>query len=114
MACVFKSNRSVGKVKPMQSLFTLPLAGSFGELVLIGRMPCAGLREGKGEVEFVGCHKGTPLFVCGNNNRCFVLPTVPSFNKAKPRSVGPSQLTAKKTRINPSQRTMIWSKNVSH
>ena len=69
MACVFKSNRSVGKAKPMQSLFTLPLAGSFGELVLIGRMPCAGLREGKGEVEFVGCHKA--LFVCGNNESLF-------------------------------------------
>ena len=74
MACVFKSNRSVGKVKPMQSLFTLPLAGSFGELVLIDRMPCAGLREGKGEVEFVGCHKGTPLFVCGNNESLFRSP----------------------------------------
>ena len=105
MACVFKSNRSVGKAKPMQSLFTLPLAGSFGELVLIGRMPCAGLREGKGEVEVA--IRVLPYLFAEITNRCFVLPTVPSFNKAKPKSVGPSQLTAKKTRINPSQRTMI-------
>ena len=70
----FQEQSQCRKSKTDESLFTLPLAGSFGELVLIGRMPCAGLREGKGEVEFVGCHKGIPLFVCGNNESLFRSP----------------------------------------
>ena len=65
----------------MQSLFTLSLVGSFGELVLMGGTLWQDTlcwvkvgREGGGVAEFAVYHHGTPSVVSGNNAKLFLPP----------------------------------------